>query len=135
MTYSTTDVLSSGLNITVPTTSTYDPRPQNPTIQNSKLQRQPIRSRSQVARFRPQRAPLGLERDRADAARAHAERHVVQARERRAHVPPRAGPEQLRRRSRERWGRPVDEIEADLARLLPDTSGPEAPTGRRRRQP
>ncbi|MGY1651765.1 type IV secretory system conjugative DNA transfer family protein [Geodermatophilus sp. SYSU D01119] len=47
--------------------------------------------------------------------------------------PPTADPAELRRRSRERWGRPVDEIEADLARLLPDTSGPAAPTGRRRR--
>lgn len=49
--------------------------------------------------------------------------------------PPTADASELRRRSRERWGRPNDEVEAGLAGLLPDLSPGDAPTGRRRRQP
>ncbi|SDN38708.1 type IV secretory system conjugative DNA transfer family protein [Geodermatophilus sp. DSM 45219] len=50
--------------------------------------------------------------------------------------PPTADPAELRRRSRERWGRPLDEVDAGLADLLlPASTAPAAPTGRRRRQP
>lgn len=46
--------------------------------------------------------------------------------------PATSDPDELRRYSRERWGRPLDEVEAGLADLLPDV-GSAAPTGRRRR--
>ncbi|MCF6743556.1 type IV secretory system conjugative DNA transfer family protein [Blastococcus sp. KM273128] len=46
--------------------------------------------------------------------------------------PTTSNPDELRRRSRQQWGRPLDEVEAGLADLLPET-GPETPTGRRRR--
>ena len=44
-------------------------------------------------------------------------------------------PAALRRRSRERWGRSLDEVEAGPADLLPEMPEPLGPTGRRRRQP
>lgn len=49
--------------------------------------------------------------------------------------PPSSDQAELRRRSRSRWGRPLDAVEAGLADLLPGVNGHEAPTGRRRRQP
>lgn len=49
--------------------------------------------------------------------------------------PSTADPAVLRRRSRERWGRPLDEVEAGLADLLPGSDDSSGPTGRRRRQP
>lgn len=44
-------------------------------------------------------------------------------------------PSQLRRASRERYGQPLDEIEASFAALLAGAEAPLGATGRRRRQP
>ena len=69
----------------------------------------------EVASTRAESTPLRLERNRVDAALAHAVRDVVQTWERSADVAPRPSPEELCGR---RGARPDDRVEVLRARLL-----------------
>ena len=69
----------------------------------------------EVASTRAESTPLRLERNRVDAALAHAVRDVVQTWERSADVAPRPGPEELCGR---RGARPDGVVEVRRARLL-----------------